>query len=70
MNPVFQSRSDAREAKWFSRRHETAEAHNAAVTHYKATRGKKACKARAADRDVRRAQVLAEIDTRLGLNPA
>lgn len=49
-SPVFVSRSDAKDAKWFSRRHETPEAHNAAVQRYKATRGKEARRARAAAR--------------------
>jgi hypothetical protein len=51
--PVFLTHKEAEAAGWFSRRHETADAHRQASTTYKATRGKEARRRRASERDRR-----------------
>lgn len=63
--------SEATKKKWFSRRHETSEAHKKASAVYQAERGKKARQLKAQTRQEVRSQrtpqeQLAELDQRLG----
>ena len=49
--PRFATSKEAKHAGWFSRRHETRDAHDEARKTYQAERGKKARKRRADERE-------------------